>query len=93
MRYARHFRAVFAFVAVVTLITPLGSPLSEASADARPKTGRAVHYALSRPARELPPSAVGSAPAFIAPRINPLANEPDGDNAGPGTVPVFPSIR
>ncbi len=95
MRYARCFRAFFTFVAVAALTAPLGLPLSEASADARPKTGRAVHYALSRPVRELPPSAVGSAPGFIASRINPLANEPDRGQRGTWNrlnVPLDPLI-
>ncbi len=95
MGYARRSLALVTFVAVLALTAPLGSPLPEASADARPKTGTAVHYALSRPVNKLPPSAQGSAPAFISPRINPLANEPDGGKRGTWnrlSVPLDPMI-
>lgn len=85
-------------VCVFSLATvALGPPFPEVSADAPsqaasgPETARAVDYALSRPAGELPASNDGPADAFRPSRINPLANEPDSGQRGTWDRPSVPS--
>jgi PKD domain len=56
-------------------------------------TGTAVDYAPSPPTRELPASTDGPADAFRPPRINPLANQPDGGQRGTWDRPSVPVDR
>jgi hypothetical protein len=76
---------------LVLLVGALIAPASSAAAG--PSSIEASGFAVSPPARSLPAAADIGSPANVAPRLNPLAGEPNGGARGTrsrGAVPADP---
>src|SRR5262249_32032205 len=95
MRFLQRFARPL-LVTIVAFTIPDASQVSGASGNesgqpaSGPEAGTAVEYAISPPARQLAPPAVGSPTTFRPPRINPLAGEPDGGQRGTWNRPSVP---
>ena len=95
MRFLQRFARPL-LVTIVAFTIAEASQVSRASGNesgqpaSGPEAGTAVEYAISPPARQLAPPAVGSPTTFRPPRINPLAGEPDGGQRGTWNRPSVP---